>query len=136
MLQVSFSASMGVRLNMLSLVCGVLSAGLLCGLVGFFVHQTIHHEDTAKFARGAALFAGIGASFVFVFSAAAWQTSTHLDYNMFDVCLALIVLAVFIPAIRWPKLMPLWAAIVAVGFSLVVYDEPVPSSSSAGTGSS
>ncbi len=114
----TFSASMGVRLNMLSLLCGVLSSGLLCGLVGFFVHQTIHHEDTAKFARGAALFAGLGASFVFVFSVAAWQSSTHLDYNMFDVCLALLVLFVFIPAIRWPKLMPLWSALVAVGFAV------------------
>ena len=113
----TFSASMGVRLNLLSLACGVLSAGLLCGLVGFFVHQTIHHEDTAKLARGASLFAGLGASFVFVFSTAAWQASTHLDYNVFDVCLALLVFTVFIPAIRWPKLMPLWAALIAVGFA-------------------
>lgn len=113
----AFSSALGVRLNVLSLVCGVLSAGMLCGLVGFFVHETIHHEDTAKFARGASLIAGIAASFVFVFSTAVWQTSTHLDYNIFDVCLALLVLTVFLPAIRWPKLMPLWAAIVAVGFA-------------------
>ncbi len=32
-------ASMGLRLNVISMVCGVLSAGLICGLVGYVVHQ-------------------------------------------------------------------------------------------------
>ena len=111
----SFPASMGLRLNLLSVACGVLSAGLLCGLVGFFVHQTIHHEDTIKFARGASLLAGLSAAFVFVFATAVWQTSTHLDYNVFDVFLALLVLAFFIPAIRWPKALPFCIAVIGVG---------------------
>ena len=112
----SFPASMGLRLNLLSLVCGVLSAGLLCGLVGFFVHQTVHHEDTIKFARGASLFAGLSASFVFVFSSAVWQASTHLDYNVFDVFLALLTLSFFIPGVRWPKALPFCIAAIGGGF--------------------
>ena len=110
------SASMGLRLNLLSLVCGVLSAGLLCGLIGFFVHQTVHHEDTVKFARSAALVSGLSASFVFIFSSAVWQASTHLDYNVFGVFLALLVLSFFIPAIRWPKAMLFCMAVIGAGF--------------------
>ena len=109
-------ASIGLRLNLLSLACGVLSAGLLCGLVGFFVHQTVHHEDTVKFARSASLVAGLSASFVFIFSSAVWQASTHLDYNVFDVFLALLVFSFFIPAIRWPKALPFCMAAIGVGF--------------------
>ena len=113
----TFLAGTGLRLNLLSLVCGVLSAGLLCGLVGYFVYQTIHHEDTIKFARGAALLSGLCASFVFIFSTAVWQSATHLDYNQFDVFLALLVFSLFIPAIQWPKALPFCAAVIAVGFA-------------------
>ncbi len=113
----TFLAGTGLRLNLLSLVCGVLSAGLLCGLVGFFVYQTIHHEDTIKFARGAALLSGLCASFVFIFSTAVWQSATHLDYNQFDVFLALLVFSLFIPAIQWPKTLLFCVAVIAVGFA-------------------
>ena len=108
-------ASMGHRLNLLSLVCGVLSAGLMCGLVGYFVHQSTHNEDTVKLAGGASLLSGIGASFVFIFSTAIWQSSTHLDYGMFDVFFALAVFSVFIPAIHWPKAMPCCTGAIAIG---------------------
>jgi tetratricopeptide (TPR) repeat protein len=111
----SFSASMGFRLNLLSMLCGTLSAGLLCGLVGYFVHQSTHNEDTIKLARGASLLAGTGASFAFVFSTAIWQSSTHLEHNMFDVFLAMAVFAMFIPAIHWPKAMPYCTAAIAIG---------------------
>ena len=110
-------ASMGLRLNLLSLACGVLSAGLVCGLVGFFVYQTVHHEDTVKFARSAAIVAGLSASFVFVFSSATWQASTHLDCNIFDVCLALLVFSFFIPALRWPNALPFCMVAVGAGFA-------------------
>ena len=51
-----------VGLNTLGLVGGVLSAGFLCYLVGFFVFQTIGQEDTVKHARVASLIAGGGAA--------------------------------------------------------------------------
>ena len=113
----TFTPSTGLRLNLFALACGVLSAGLLCGLIGFFVHQTLHQEDTIKFGRSSSLLAGLGASFVFVFSSAAWQASTHLDYNIFDVFLALLVLSLFIPAIRWPKALLPCMAVIGVGFA-------------------
>lgn len=104
----SFPASMAVRLNLVSLVCGVLSAGFVCYLVGFFVFQTISQEDTMKFARGAATAAGIVAAFAFIFSTAIWQASTHLEFRLFDVFWALAAFVLFVPMARWPRLgMPL-----------------------------
>jgi tetratricopeptide (TPR) repeat protein len=99
----SFPAAMAVRLNMLSLMAGVLSAGLVSLFVSFFVWQTISNEDSIKHARGASLAAGTVAAFAFIFSTAVWQASTHLDYRMFDVAMALLLFALFLPMTCWPK---------------------------------
>ena len=98
----SFPASMAVRLNLLSLISGVISAGLVAWYASFFVWQTIHQEDTVKFARGASIAAGVVAAFTFIFSTAIWQASTHLDYRIFDVAMALAFFAIFMPMVRWP----------------------------------
>ena len=107
------------HLNMLGLVCGVLSAGFLCYLVGFFVFQTVGQEDVANHARTTSLVAGIGAAVVFVFSTATWMTSTHLDVRQFDVTLALATFMLYIPLARFPRLTyvlsPVIGFVVAVG---------------------
>ena len=121
----SFSASMGIRLNLLSLVCGVLSAGLLCGLVATFVHQTISQEDAVKLARGASLSAGVVAAFVFIFSTAIWQTSTHLEYRIFDTFLALLVFSLYLPIVRWPKALSFCAVAIGVGFGVGFVESPI-----------
>ena len=99
----SFPASMAVRLNLLSLFAGVLSAGLVFWFVSFFVWQTIDNEDSLKFARGASILGGAVAAFAFIFSTAVWQTSTHLDFRMFDVAMALVFFTFFMPMSSWPK---------------------------------
>ena len=108
-----------VGLNMLGLVCGVLSAGFLCYLVGFFVFQTIGQEDTVKYARTASLLAGVGAAVVFIFSTTTWMTSTHLDVRQFDVAFALAVFMLYVPLVRFPRLTyvlsPILGFVVAVG---------------------
>jgi len=111
----SWSMSMAVRVNLVSLACGVLSAGLLCGLIGFFVYKTIGQEDSLKLARGASLLAGTVAAFTFIFSTAVWQSSTHLEYRLFDVFFALLVAVLYVPALRWPKMLPLFAVAIAAG---------------------
>ena len=108
----AFTASTALRINFISYFSGILSAGLMCYLVAWFVHQTTRQEDTVKLSEGAALIAGIGASAAFVFSTAAWQTSTHLDYHVFDVAFALVVFAVFPPMAKVPKLSWLFAAVI------------------------
>ena len=114
-----FGGGSATVLNSLGLVCGVLSAGFLCYLVGFFVFQTIGQEDAVKFARTASLIAGCGSAVVFIFSMAAWNTSTHLDVRQFDVFLALAVFMLYVPLVRFPRLTyglaPVLGLAVAVG---------------------
>ena len=105
-------------MNVFSLACGVLSAGLVCLLVGFFVEQTIQQEDTVKLVKGASCGAGLMASFLFVFSTAVWQSSTHLDYRIFDVFLALSVFALFVPAICFPRSLPWCVVLIGAGVAL------------------
>ncbi len=114
----SFLSSMPVRLNLISLVSGVISAGILCYLTGFFVHGLVRHELSIKYAKGAAVIAGLVSSLSFVFSTAIWQSSTHLEYRIFDVCYALILFLLFIPYLRFPKFMPLTAAVIGCGVGI------------------
>ena len=111
----SFPASVAVRVNLVSLVCGVLSAGLVCALVGFFVRCTVRQEDTVKRVDGAAAVAGLTAGLVCVFSPAVWQAATHLEYRLFDVAGALVLFALFVPMLRWPRLLPAFAALLGAG---------------------
>jgi len=108
-----------VHLNLLGLVCGVLSAGFLCYLVGFFVFQTVGQEDVAKYARMTSLVAGVGAAVVFVFSTTTWMTSTHLDVRQFDVAFALAAFMLYVPLVRFPRLTyvlsPVIGFVVAAG---------------------
>ena len=105
-------------LNALGLVCGVLSAGFLCYLVGFFVFQTIGQEDTVKHARAASLIAGGGSAVAFIFSMALWNSSTHLDVRQFDVFLVLAVFMLYVPLVRFPFLTFLLAPVI--GFAVAV----------------
>ncbi len=114
----SYPASVAVRMNLVSLVCGVLSAGFLCGLVGFFVRVSVRQEDTVRLVGGASTLAGLVAGLVFVFSTTVWQTSTHLEYRLFDVFLALLAFTLFMPMRRWPRFLPAFAALLGVGAGL------------------
>lgn len=111
----SFPANVAVRINLVSLVCGVLSAGLVCGLVGFFVRCTVRQEDTVRLVDGASVVAGLAAGLACVFSSAVWQTATHLEYRIFDVCFALLLFALFVPMLRWPKALPACVALLGAG---------------------
>ena len=93
-----------VGLNMLGLVAGVLSAGFLCYLVGFFVFQTVGQEDSIKHAGAVSLVAGVGTAVVFIFSTTTWMTSTHLDVRQFDVAFALALFMLYVPLVRFPRL--------------------------------
>ena len=115
----SIGLTSAVRLNLLGLACGVLSAGFLCYLVGFFVFQTIGQEDVVDHARTTSLVAGVGSAVVFVFSTATWMTSTHLDVRQFDVTLALVAFMLYVPLVRFPRLTyilsPVIGFVVALG---------------------
>lgn len=119
------SSPMASRLNVFSMICGVLSAGLLCQLVGFFVRQTVTKEETVKFVEGASVLAGLTTSCLFIFSTAVWQSSTHLEYHIFEVFLALVLLSVFMPMARYPKLTVLLSAGLGIGVAAGVVESVI-----------
>ena len=112
----SFTASMALRINLISFVSGLLATGLICWLTAWFVHQTVRQDDVLKLSGGAALLAGISAALVFIFSTAVWQASTHLDYHIFDVAFALAVFALLPLASRTPAWLWILLTIV-IGFA-------------------
>ena len=97
-------SSVALRTNALSLVCGVVSAYLICRLMAFAVWQGTTQEDSVKFAKGASIAAGVVASLTFVFSTAVWQSSTHLEHRIFDVMWALLAMRVVLLAAGRPRL--------------------------------
>lgn len=109
-------SSIAFRTNALSLICGVISAYLVCRIMAFAVWQSVKHEASVKFARGASLIAGVIAALVFVFSTAVWQSSTHLEHRIFDVMWALLAMRVVLIAAGRPRL----AIPVAVAAGLFV----------------
>ncbi len=114
----SIGGGSATALNALGLVCGVLSAGFLCYLVGFFVFQTIGQEDAVKHARTASLIAGCGAAVAFIFSMATWATSTHMDVRQFDVFLALAVFMLYVPLVRFPRLTYVLAPVLGIAVAV------------------
>lgn len=115
----SFPSSLVVRVNMFSLVCGVLSALMVCRLVRAFVLAMVSHEDVAPKAGLAADVASLVAGAVFVFGVPVWQASTHLECRIFDVMFALAMFSLLPFVFRneklaWPLAM-LAAVMLGVG---------------------
>ena len=76
---------------------------------------TVRQEDTVRLVDGASVVAGLAAGLACVFSSAVWQTATHLEYRIFDVCFALLLFALFVPMLRWPKALPACVALLGAG---------------------
>ena len=85
----SFPSSLVVRMNMFSMICGILSAVMVCRLVRAFVLSMVSHENVMPHAGLAADIASIVAGALFVFGVPIWQASTHLECRIFDVMFAL-----------------------------------------------
>jgi len=121
----SFPASMALRVNLLSLLSGVFSAGVLSYLVGWFVRQSVTQEDAALRRAGAMRAAEFMAGFVFIFSGAMWQGATHLDFRMFDVALALAGFLVFPAMVRWAGAQPFFAAFLGFYTAVGLFESPI-----------
>ena len=117
--------SVAVRVNALSLVCGVISAYLICRLMAFAVWQVTSQEDSMRFAKGASLAAGLVASLAFVFSTAVWQSSTHLEHRIFDVMWALLTMRVVLLAAGRPMLALPIAILGGVFVALGLVESPI-----------
>ncbi len=117
--------SVAVRANALSLVCGVVSAYLICRLMAFAVWQVTSQEDSIKFAKGAAIAAGLVASLTFVFATAVWQSSTHLEHRIFDVMWALLSMRVVLLAADRQRLAYPIALVAGVFVALGLVESPI-----------
>ena len=118
-------SSVAVRTNMLSLVCGVLSAYLICRLMAFAVWQVTSQEDSIKFSKGAALAAGLVASLAFMFSTAVWQSSTHLEHRIFDVMWVLLTLRVVLLTAGRPGLAYPIALVTGILVAMGLVESPI-----------
>jgi tetratricopeptide (TPR) repeat protein len=83
--------SLPLRLNLFSAVCSVISAVLMYRLMAFLVHDTIYEEYSVEYASRVSFWAGVVSSFALIFSVPIWQASTHLQYQSFDLMLALVI---------------------------------------------
>ena len=118
-------SSVAFRANALSLVCGVVSAYLICRLMMFAVRQIISQEDSIKFVKGASIAAGVIASLVFVFSTAVWQSSTHLEHRIFDVTWVLLTMRTVLFAAGRPKLSFPVAVVAGVFVAMGLVESPI-----------
>ena len=114
----SFPSSLVVRMNLFSMVCGVLSAVMVCRLVRCFVLSLATNEDVAPHAGLAADLASAVAGALFVFGVPVWQASTHLECRIFDVMYALAMFSLLPWMFRRQNLA--WPLTVLAGVMLGV----------------
>jgi tetratricopeptide (TPR) repeat protein len=102
-----------LRLNLFSLVCSCVSVVLMYRIMSFLIHDTISEEYSVEYAPRVSVWAGVVSALAFQFAVPVWQAATHLQYQGFDLMLALIAayLLVLYAAHRWT-----WAL---VAFSLL-----------------
>ena len=80
-----------MRLNFFSMICTILSAGLLYRLVNRFVYDVIEDEYNLEYSGMASTWAAGVSAAAFLFSAPVWQAATRLQYQSFDLLLATIL---------------------------------------------
>ena len=114
----SFPSSLVTRMNLFSMICGVLSALMVCRLVRTFVLSMISSEDVTPHAGLAADIASFVAGAIFVFGVPIWQASTHLECRIFDVMFALAMFSLLPFMFRHEKLA--WPITIATAVVLGV----------------
>ncbi len=106
-----------VRLNLLSAICSVVSVVLMYRIMAFLVHDTIYEEYSVEFAPRVSVWAGVFSAVAFLFAVPVWQAATRLQYQSFDLMLALVAayLLVMYAARRWTVLLVAFALLVGAG---------------------
>ena len=112
-----------VRMNLLSAVCSVFSAMLLCRLMIFLVYDSIYEEYSIEYAPRVSSWAGAVAAVAFIFAVPIWQSATRFHYLSFDVMLALVIGNLLVTyAIRQWRVM---LALAAFLYGLGVVETPI-----------
>ena len=79
-----------VRMNLLSVVCGVIAVMLLYLVMAFLIRNTLYEEYSIEYAPRVATLAASVTVLAFLFSVPMWKASTRLHYQSFDILLALV----------------------------------------------
>jgi Flp pilus assembly protein TadD len=82
--------SLPLRLNLLSVLCTAVSAGMIYRMTSFLIHDAINEEYSMECAPKAAVWAGAVAAGAFAFAAPVWQCATRLQYQSWDMMLVLL----------------------------------------------
>lgn len=109
--------SLPVRLNLLSVICSTVSVVLMYRIMTFFVHETITEEYSIEYASRVSVLAGVSSVVAFLFAVPVWQAATRLQYQCFDLMLALLAgyLLVVYAMRQWLWLLAAFALLVGVG---------------------
>ena len=109
--------SLPIRLNLLSAVCSVISVVLMYRLMAFLISDTVYEEYSVEYASRVSCWAGVVSSVAFMFAVPVWQAATHLQYQSFDLMMALFLanLLVSYALYRWRFLLVAFAFLYGVG---------------------
>ncbi|MBP5321667.1 MAG: tetratricopeptide repeat protein [Kiritimatiellae bacterium] len=89
-----------LRLNLFSMICTIVSAGLLYRLVNQLVYDLIEEEHAVQYAEQASTWAAGVSAAAYLFSAPVWQAATRLQYQSFDLLFAVAVASVLMAYIH------------------------------------
>ena len=106
-----------LRLNLFSMLCTVISVGLLYRLMAFLVHELIYEEYSVEYSARVSQWAGAVAAIAFMFAAPVWQSATRLQYQSFDMLLVLTSASLLISFARtkWRVFLVAFALLQGIG---------------------
>ena len=110
-------ATLAVRLNLFSLVCGVLAVVLVYRIVSFTIRDLITEEAAYEIAPRVSAMGGGLAAIAFLFAVPVWHAATRFQYQSFDVLFPLLAaqMLVLFAMHRWRVFLALFAVVCGVG---------------------
>jgi tetratricopeptide (TPR) repeat protein len=109
--------SLPLRLNLISVLCSVVSVVLVYRLMSFLIEDIIYEEYSVEYAPRVAVWAGVVSALAFMFAVPVWQAATRLQYQSFDLMMMLVVvhLLTLYSVSRWRVFLVLFALLSGAG---------------------
>ncbi len=106
-----------LRLNLFSMLCTVVTVGLLYRLMAFLIHELIYEEYSVEYSARVSQWAGVVSAIAFMFAAPVWQSATRLQYQSFNMLLALTSASLLISFAhtQWRVFLVAFALLQGVG---------------------
>ncbi len=118
--------SMAVRLNLVSVVCSVISVILIYRIMSFLIYECIQEEYSVEYASKVSVYGGIVSAVALMFAVPVWQAATQLRVESFNLMLALVLafLLVQYALYRWRVFLVLFAFLMGAAIVQSVYFIP------------